>query len=357
MKQPRAWYRIVAKAEDEKKVADIYVYDAIGKWYAWDDDAVTAIQFAKDLKALPDDVAVIRVHINSPGGDCSEAIAIANTLKAQRDEKGRTVEVLIEGLAASAATIISCAGAPIKMADNALFMVHDPYCIEIGNAAQLRKTADVLDQFRDAIVATYRWVSTKTAEDLAALMAAETWMNAAEALAAGFVTDVVEGVQVSNALQSAALDRVKVPEQYRAAVAAFTATPAEPPKPAAAVDVLRLCREAGVSDIAEGLISANATLDSVQARIGDEKQKRADAATRASQVRSLCDTANVPALADSLVASAMTPDQVRAHLTVVTAIRDNAEIDSHLPSDPAGSRKPTLSAADIYNKRNNPTTK
>lgn len=353
MKQPRAWYRIAAKADE--KVADVYVYDAIGKWYAWDDDAVTAIQFAKDLKALSDDVTTIRVHINSPGGDCAEALAIANTLKAQRDEKGRTVEVLIEGIAASAATIVSCAGAPIRMADNALFMVHDPYCLEIGNASTLRKTADVLDQFRDAIVATYRWVSTKTTEELSALMAAETWMNAAEALAAGLVTEVMEGVQVANCLQPAAGTRLaSVPEKYRARVDALLARPEEAPKALAATEVLRLCREGNVLDLAEGLVAANATHDAVAAAVVAEQQKRSAARTRENSIRALCVTAKVlPALADHLVDSAMSIDAVKAALTVITAMLDTVEIDNHLSSKQGlgTTTTPGLNASEIYASR------
>ena len=107
----RQWYRI--RCEADADVAEIWIYDEIGA--GWFSDGVTAKGFLDEMKALPDSAKTIRVHVNSPGGDVFDAVAIANMLREQSQDKGRTVEMLIEGLAASAATIITSAGDSIKI--------------------------------------------------------------------------------------------------------------------------------------------------------------------------------------------------------------------------------------------------
>jgi ATP-dependent protease ClpP protease subunit len=184
----RQWYQIRAAAKSDER--EILIYDEIGTSF-WNDKAVTAEQFMKDLQALPSSVRTLIVRINSPGGDPFAATAIANALRDQRVRLQRNVRVCIDGLAASAATVISCAGQPIEMEENALFMVHLPYTIEIGTAEDMRKTAEALDKVRDSIVSSYRWVSTKSERELVDMMTKVTWMSAHEAKANGFVTTVV----------------------------------------------------------------------------------------------------------------------------------------------------------------------
>src|SRR5690348_329383 len=112
-------------AADDPTAVDVQIYEEIGRSF-FNDNAVLASQFIADLAELPAAIKTIRLHVNSPGGDVFEAVAIANALRAQRTEQGRIVDVAIEGIAASAATIVTAAGAPIRIADNAIVMVHNP---------------------------------------------------------------------------------------------------------------------------------------------------------------------------------------------------------------------------------------
>ena len=349
----RDWYRIEAKAQQD--AADVYIFGDIGKSF-WDDDTVTASKFIADLTALPESVKAIRVHVNSYGGSVFEAHAIANALRDQRASKGRAVETIIEGIAASAATIITSAGSPIKIADNAMMMVHDPSAIEYGTAKAFRKMADALDGIRNSIIAAYRWVSSKTEDELSAMMAESTWMDPAEAVAAGLATEIVQGVQATACLAAEAVGRLgDVPERFQARIDALVEKPAPPPpapEPAAAADVLRICREGECLDLAEDLVTSGATLDQVTARVGQEKQARAEAATRATQIRALCAQNTLPELADGYIKGAMSIDDIKAHLVTLTARLDHADIDGSLPPDQGGTPKAGINASAIYAERN-----
>jgi ATP-dependent Clp protease protease subunit len=229
MKAKAPWYRFRDAADP--KVAEIYVDDFIGDWvdqfineYLDTTSPLTAKAFIADLAALPDTVKTIRVHINSPGGDVFAATTIANSLRDQRVTKGRKVETVIDGLAASAASIIAMAGSPVRMADNALLMIHDPWSVAMGNAAEMRKAADVLDQVRDTIVAAYRWHSTLEPKAIEKLMAAETWLDAEAAQEGGFVDEVVSGLKAAASINPKAVERLNIPERFRARVDALLAT-------------------------------------------------------------------------------------------------------------------------------------
>jgi len=352
--RPRTWYRVQMLAEDPS-IAELYIIDIIGDWI---DDylgfGVTAKAFIEDLSKLPEAVKTIRVHINSPGGDVFSALNIANALRDQRTSKGRAVEMIVDGLAASSASMVLMAGSPIRIADNALVMVHNPWSVAIGNAAELRKSADVLDALRDTIVATYKWQSSLTEDELVALMDAETWMDADEAIANGFATEKIEGLKAAASLDPRGVARLSVPEKYRARVDALVTKPAPSPaepQPAAAGDVLRLCREGECLDLAEGLIAESATLEGVQARVTQARQARADAAGRATAIRTLCDRAKLPELANGYIQGEMSLEAVRAQLTVLTAKLDRIEIDGSLPAD-QGRPRPRINTNEVYAKLN-----
>lgn len=341
----REWYRFEAKAQD---AADIYVYGDIGKSF-WDDDTVTASKFIADLGALPESVKTIRVHVNSRGGSVFEAHAIANALRAQRTDKGRTVETYIDGLAASAATIITSAGNPIRIADNAMMMVHEPSAVEMGTSKVMRKMADALDGIRNSIVAAYRWVSSKSEDELSAMMEATTWMDPAEAVANGFATEIVQGAQVTACLTPADVSRLgEVPEKFRARLDALTQKTNTPPA-AAAADVLRLCREGECLDEAEALITAGATLPQVEAKVAAVTQQRQAARTRADQIRAACKFAHVESFADSYISGGMSVEGVKAQLLLIAPLRDAAHIDGSLK--PEGGRS-VINVSAVYAARN-----
>lgn len=133
----------------------------------------------------------IEININSNGGDVAGGLAIANAIKAYTKGK-KTCNVL--GVAASMASVIACAGDELKMGQGAFLMVHNPWTVTMGNAEELRKDADTLDKMRDSILSFYQSKAYgKTADDLKALMDAETWLSAEEAREAGFLVDDYAG--------------------------------------------------------------------------------------------------------------------------------------------------------------------
>lgn len=362
------WFRLEVAAESPT-VADIYVYDAIGGWWEdeiakwWGVDAgTTAKTFLDALAGLSADVKEVRLHVNSPGGDVFSALVIANALREQK-AKGRTVVALVEGIAASAASVIIMGADTIQMADNALVMVHHPFSAQVGNASQMRKMADDLDKLTDSIIATYLWHATVDRDALVALMDAETYMDADEAIANGFATEKVEGLRAAAKFNAKALATLKVPESLRERIAAFAAAPAptpapvpepEAPKAATAVEVLAACREGQCLDEAEQLLTQGATLAQVKAHVTAKVQARAAETERQRAITAACAMANQADLASSYITAGMPLDQVRAHLAIVTAKLDKVELDGHKTPDAerAGKVRAALDPVAIYAARN-----
>jgi ATP-dependent protease ClpP protease subunit len=356
----REWFRI-QNSVDDPSVADIHIIDIIGDWidelineFYGVTATITAKAFVDQLAKLPDAVKTIKVHINSPGGDVFAALNIANALRAQQTAKGRTVETIVDGLAASAASIVMMAGSKVTVADNALVMVHNPWSVSVGNAADMRKTADTLDTIRNTIVATYQWHSSLKADDLIALLDAETWMSADEAIANGFATAKVEGIAAAASIDPTSVAKMKVPDKFKARVESLLKQPTPAPAAASAAEILGAVKNAGLDiGFAEQLVAAALPMDQVMARITAEKSAQAAKTARASEIRGLCATAKLPTLADGYINGAMSIGDVRAHLTTVTAAMHRAEIDTGLtPENGGGGPKPAIDTAAIYAARN-----
>lgn len=358
----KTWFRMDISASDPT-VADINVFDIIGDWIdEWINQfwgiemTVTAKAFVKMLAELPEGVKTLRVHINSPGGDCFAAATIANALRDQQLSKGRTVETYVDGLAASAASVIAMAGSKVVMGDNALMMIHNPWTIAMGQAKDLRKAADELDKVRSTIVATYKWHSELEPDAIIALMDSETWMDADEAIANGFATEKVEGLKAAALIDpKAAAKLVAVPEKYRDRVQAFVKpAPAAAAPAASAVEVIRACNDAGCPELAEQLVGANASVETVRLAVAEAKAAKATAAARASAIRAACAAAKLPELADGYIGGAMTLEAVKAQLTTMTAKLDKVEIDTGLAPDAGAKAKSKIDTAAVYaglNKR------
>jgi ATP-dependent protease ClpP protease subunit len=176
--------------------AEIFLYDEIGGW------GVTANQFKDGLLSLGD-VKTITLNLSSPGGDVFDGAAIFNLL-AKHEAK---VIVSVDGMALSAASVVMMAGDEIKLAENAMVMIHDPWSITAGDAAQMRKTADLLDTVKGTIIGVYAARTKNSEQQLAQWMSAETWWTAAEAKAVGFGTEIVPNKSV--AASAAMSDRIK----------------------------------------------------------------------------------------------------------------------------------------------------
>lgn len=170
---------------------EILIYSDIGDDYFG--ESVSAISVKAQLDRMP--AGDLSIRINSPGGSVFDGFAIYNLIKQYKGD----VTVYVDGLAASAASVVAMAGDKIVMADNALMMIHDPWAMSMGTAEEMRQTAGLLDKIKDSIVGTYASKTGMDAEKIAQMMADETWMNATEAQSMGFATESIDGGQsVSN---------------------------------------------------------------------------------------------------------------------------------------------------------------
>jgi ATP-dependent Clp endopeptidase proteolytic subunit ClpP len=176
-----SWYTIRARSSG----AEVLIYDEIGAY------GVTAKGFLAELGAL-EEGAEIDLRLNSPGGSVFDAVAIYNALKRHNG----AVTVWIDGIAASAASYIAMAGDKVIMPENAFLMIHDPSGVVMGTAEDMRSTAAALDKVKTSLIQGYAAKSGQTEPEIARLMAAETWLDAGEALALGLVDHVSEPVKL-----------------------------------------------------------------------------------------------------------------------------------------------------------------
>lgn len=181
----------IKAAKDDPKVGELLIYGTISDSTWWGDE-VTPKQFKKDLDALGD-VDTINVFINSGGGDAWAGQAIYSMLKRHK----ATINTYVDGIAASAASVIACAGDTVTMPRNSMMMIHNPWTLAYGYADELRAVADMLDKVRDTLVNVYEDKSGRSREDIIAIMDAETWLTAEEALAEGFCDVVDEAKEIA----------------------------------------------------------------------------------------------------------------------------------------------------------------
>lgn len=170
----------------EASALEIDIYDVIGAGLM---GGITAQDVLSQLKEQKDPKQIL-VRINSAGGEVTQGMAIYSLLR-EAAQNGAQVTCRIDGVAASIASIIACAGDKVEMADSAFFMIHNPSAIIEGGASDLRSMADLLETMRTQMLGIYQAKTGKPTDDLANLCDAETWMTAQEALALGFITDVV----------------------------------------------------------------------------------------------------------------------------------------------------------------------
>jgi ATP-dependent protease ClpP protease subunit len=171
--------KIVNKSEG----LTLEIYDAIGA--DWWGGGITA-QSVSD--ALKDSTGPVSVRINSPGGDAFEGIAIYNLLRSS----GRQINVKVDGLAASAASIIAMAGDTREMGKGTMMMIHPAQMFAVGDAAIMRKAAEILDGLTTSIADIYVAHTNQKKAQIFEWVNAETWMDAAQALERGFSTATSE---------------------------------------------------------------------------------------------------------------------------------------------------------------------
>lgn len=180
------WAAAKAVTRPQASAAELLLYDTIGPDY-WSGGGLTHQYVSDWLAALPGGTNSIVVRINSPGGDVFEGVGIYNALLTwQAAQEGRRIEVRIDALAASIASVIAMAGDEIVIAGNAMMMIHGAWTITIGSAADHRGTADVLDSIDSTILQTYAARTGQTEDDLKSWMGTDTYMAADVAVERGF---------------------------------------------------------------------------------------------------------------------------------------------------------------------------
>jgi ATP-dependent Clp endopeptidase proteolytic subunit ClpP len=169
----------------------INIYDYIGE------GGITAADISFLLAQInPEETEAVEVHINSNGGQLFEGLAIYNLLREYAENA--KLETYIDGIAASIASVIALAGTSVKIYKNAYLFIHNPWTLAIGDNNDLSKSADELEKFRDTLIAIYKAKTSKSEEELKALLDEQTFLNSDEAKELGFVDEVIENYPSKN---------------------------------------------------------------------------------------------------------------------------------------------------------------
>lgn len=354
------WYSIQAAGEEGGKPIEVYIYGEIGFW------GVTSADFIRDLKAADDGVSEVHVHFDTVGGDLFDGVAIHNTLRAL----GERCTGVIDGACFSAGSVAVCGAHKVRMADNAMFMIHNPWTFMAGDSEELRKMADMMDKASEGIVASYqhRALNIDDAE-LRRMINDTTWLTASEAKTHGFVDEVFGEVAplVNNAALGKILNRYRnVPEAALRLVGEVVQPPTPEPDPTPepadpvpttpeaaelAAKLATDCAAAGLSNCVSYLIKASAlaSAEAVQAHFN-----------RAKDVRAACLVANRPDDARALIEAGLTVDQAKAKLFEKLATNSSQVEISNLPpvddGPQAGAHQPPT-ANEVYARRRNNASK
>jgi len=170
------WYRIENSTGSDS--VEILIYDEIGGY------GINAEVLVSELQKI--NSKTINVRLNTPGGSVFDGIAIYNALR----QHPAQIVVDIDGLAASIGSIIALAGDTVRMAKNAYFMIHNPWVLTVGDADELRKTANLLDKISGTLTQTYVDKTGHNNQKISKWMADETWFTAEEALSTGFIDEI-----------------------------------------------------------------------------------------------------------------------------------------------------------------------
>ena len=169
------------KNEDATRTLYLEVVIAEESWFA---DDVTPAMFKEELYSGD---GPITLHINSPGGDCFAASQIYTMLM----EYPHDVTVQIDGMAASAASVIAMAGTRVQMSPTSMMMIHNPFTMAMGDSEEMRKAIQLLDEVKESIINAYEIKTGQSRTKLSHLMDSETWMNAWKAKELGFCDEVM----------------------------------------------------------------------------------------------------------------------------------------------------------------------
>jgi ATP-dependent Clp endopeptidase proteolytic subunit ClpP len=181
-----------SRLDAASKTADVYLYTPIGEYWG----GITAERFQQELNAIGKP-SEIRLYINSDGGEVFQGISIYNMLVRHTAK----INVFVDGIAASIASLIAMSGSTITMGPNTFMMIHEPWGGGHGTAADLRKQADTLDKVRVQLVDTYARKTGLSADKISDLISAESWFDATEALKLGFATAISPAATAMSAMR------------------------------------------------------------------------------------------------------------------------------------------------------------
>lgn len=326
----KIWFKVI---KAEKKPTVVSIYDEIGAY------GVSAKNFLSAVREIED--STINLEINSPGGDVFAGIAMYNGLRAL----GKTINVKVMGIAASAASLVAMAGDTIEMPENSMMMIHNPWTFAMGDADEMRETADVLDKISVGLVATYAKRTGKSEDEIKQMLAAETWLTAEEAVAAGFATTVTDKVEAK-----AQFDVERLPESVKTAWAKAAAVQSnasgdDPENPDAApeADGAVTFDEPTLAEQIEQVANA-AGLDAyAKLWVADPSIENKDAAVAraaaAREIKALCARAGQEALTDELIRTNASLKDARAK--VFAALSETDEVITA----PKAQKTPTPGAA------------
>lgn len=328
----KSWYKVTAKAD---ATAEISIFEEIGGW------GVTAKDFISDLKKI--DAKQITLSINSPGGNVFDALAMFNALRAH----DATITTKVMGVAASAASVVAMAGDTIEMPANSFLMIHNPLTFAYGNADEMRDMADVLDKIAASLIGIYVARTGLPEDEVKALLDAETWLNADEALAKGFATSVIADLKIA-----ASFDTDRLPEHIKAVFAAVDAKNAEEreAKPtheeALADQINALAVASGFGDLA-GVWALNpdiATAAQAEAAIAE-----------AREIRAVCTVAGHADKAEAFIRRGASLAEARRGLfEALASASDDKQTNSFNRQDskpPMAAQPAALKTADIWAAR------
>lgn len=179
---------------------------------SWFDDDVTPQMFKDELMQSAGEITV---YINSPGGDCVAASQIYTMLM----EFPHDVTVKIDGMAASAASVIAMAGTRVLMSPTSLMMIHNPMSVAMGDTSEMRRAIRMLDEVKESIINAYELRTSLPRDKLAKLMDTETWLSANKALDMGFIDEIMTRQPSGDAYPENV-----APEQVLGHIANFTAS-------------------------------------------------------------------------------------------------------------------------------------
>lgn len=228
MKDRKFWkWRNLAEGEPAR-VLELYGTIAEESWF---DDDVTPKMFHDELFSGTGDVII---WINSPGGDCVAASQIYSMLM---DYQGK-ITVKIDGIAASAASVVAMAGTEVLMAPTALMMIHNPATVAFGDHTDMQKAIEMLSEVKESIINAYEIKTGQSRAKLSHLMDSETWMNANKAIELGFADGLLEDEKKAHDEEPYAFSQKQTENALINKIETKAGVPAKPVKNGRSVDVL-----------------------------------------------------------------------------------------------------------------------